>query len=81
MQDLPKPDPVFLVGELRDRARETAAELNEDIPEMALRIGAARKFTPQETLEWRAADCIEDLLKQITKDERASPRGTSRRKS
>ena len=65
MQDLPKPDPVLLVEELRDRARETAAELNEDIPEVALQIGAARKFTPQDTLEWQAADCIEDLLQQI----------------
>lgn len=65
MQDLPKPDPVFLVEELRDRDRETAAELNEDIPEVALRIGAARKFTPQDTLEWRAADCIEDLMQQV----------------
>lgn len=65
MQDLPKPDPEFLIEELRDRARETAAELNEDVPEAALKIGAARIMRAEDMLEWWAADCIEDLLRQI----------------
>jgi len=66
MKDLPKPDPEFLIEQLRERARETADDVNEGIPEAALKIGAARIMQPEDMLEWWAADCIEDLLAQIS---------------
>ena len=67
MKDLPRSTPEEIVEELRDKAREEADDLNLEISPSAVRIGVARLWSPEDMLEWEAADCIEDLLRQISR--------------
>ena len=67
MKDLPRSTPEEIVEELRDKAREEADDLNLERSPSAVRIGVARLWSPEDMLEWEAADCIEDLLRQISR--------------
>lgn len=70
MKDLPRSTPEEIVEELRDKAREEAEDLNLEISPSAVKIGVARLWSPEDMLEWEAADCIEDLLMQISRLQR-----------
>lgn len=69
MQDpndgLPDLLPEDLIELLREAAQEETDDLNEGIPETAFKLGLARKHRIEDTLEWDAANCIEQLLKRI----------------
>lgn len=67
MKELPRSTPEEIVEDLRDKAREEADDLNLEISPTAVRIGAARLWSAEDMLEWEAADCIEDLLKQLSR--------------
>lgn len=70
MKELPRSTPEEIVEELRDKAREEAEDLNLEISPSAVKIGVARLWSPEDMLEWEAADCIEDLLMQISRLQR-----------
>lgn len=70
MKELPRSTPEEIVEELRDKAREEAEDLNLEISPSAVKIGVARIWSPEDMLEWEAADCIEDLLMQIRRLQR-----------
>ncbi|MFG1302710.1 hypothetical protein V5F34_01030 [Xanthobacter autotrophicus] len=65
MKELPRSTPEEIVEELRDKAREEADDLNLEISPTAVRLGVARLWSPEDMIEWEAADCIEDLLKRL----------------
>jgi len=67
MKELPRSTPEEIVEELRDKAREEADDLNLEISPTAVRLGVARLWSPEDMIEWEAADCIEDLLKQLNR--------------
>lgn len=67
MKELPRSTPEEIVEELRDKAREEADDLNLEISPTAVRLGVARLWSPEDMIEWEAADCIEDLLKQLSR--------------
>lgn len=59
--------PAAMVEELRDQAREAADDLNEDMPDLAFEMGLAKKWHPEDMLEWWAADMIEELAAELTR--------------
>lgn len=67
MKELPRSTPEEIVEELRDKAREEAEDLNLEISPSAVKIGVARLWSPEDMLEWEAADCIEDLLRRLSR--------------
>lgn len=70
MKELPRSTPEEIVEELRDKAREEAEDLNLEISPSAVKIGVARLWSPEDMLEWEAADCIEDLLRRLSRLQR-----------
>lgn len=82
MADFPKRGPKEIVEELRDQAREAfeAMQPNRDLasPELLAKLGLppnpvdpladlARGLTIEDTLEWEAADAIEDLMIRLSR--------------
>lgn len=65
MKELPRLTPEELIEELREKAREEAEDMNLSMSMTALKLGLARKWTPEDMLEWEAADCIEELLSRL----------------
>lgn len=69
MQDpndgLPDLPPEDLIELLREAAQEETDDLNEGIPEMAFKLGLARKHRIEDAMQWDAANCIEQLMKRI----------------
>lgn len=70
MKELPRSTPEEIVEDLRDKAREEADDLNLEISPTAVRIGVARLWSPEDMIEWEAADCIDDLLRQLSRLQR-----------
>lgn len=64
MGDLPKMTPAEIVEELRDKARDEVRDMNADRPAVLSSIGI-EPIRVQDTVEWQAADCIEDLLSRV----------------
>lgn len=65
MPEFPKRPPEEVVSELREKARETLAEIQNGQPDGLAELGLG--LTLEDMIETEAADCIEDLMEQVNR--------------